>query len=338
MAAGQWWVSSTQGAELAQAYLTKWLRTVSQPLMRFRSVCDIKEAIGKHKGDTFNWDKIANIATAGAYTGLAETATVPNSHFTITKGTATVTEYANSITYTRKLLELSQHELKSLVRTSLANDMAKVIDRAIFAELAKTFLIYGPTSGTNTATIESSTNGTRATAHNATAPLSYKHIIQIVDDLKEKNVPAFDGEDYLCIAHPTTLQNLRTEMVSVNQYTETGYKKILSGEIGRFGGMRFVEQTNIAKAAGANAGAGNWAMFLGGEACIEAISVPEEIIVKEVSDFGRSLGLGWYLMAGWKLAWGDNATDAAANQCRVAMWWPVATSPADFNPATGATS
>jgi len=318
------------GGNLAQAYLTKWLRHYSQPLMRFRDACDMREAIGKGRGDTYNWDKIANVTTGGVYTGIAETATVPTDEFVITKGTGTITEYANSIPFTRKLLELSSHDLKQIVRTSLANDLAKTMDRAIFAELAKTMLIFGPTSGTNTATVEVNTDGTRATAHNATAPLSYSHVIEIVDIMKERNIPTFDGEDYVCIAHPTTLQSMRKAMVSVNQYTESGYKKILSGEIGRFGGMRFVEQTNVAKVTPTNAGAGSWAVFLGGEAIIEAVSVPDEIIVKEVTDYGRSLGLGWYTICGFKLAWGDAAADQANS--RVAFWWPNATSPTSLTP------
>lgn len=314
---GQMWATDTKGSNLAQAYLTKYLRTVAQPLTRFRQICDVKEAIGKHRGDTFNWDIIANVATAGAQ--LTEEAAMPATNFTVTKGTATVTEFGNSIPFTRKLLELSQHDLKSIVRTALANDMAKVIDWHIAEVLSDAVqLVYGPASGTSLTNIESSTNGTRATAHNATAVMTYSHIIKIVDDMKEKNIPTFDGENYVCIAHPSTLTAMRTALVSVNQYTESGYKKILNGEIGKFGGMRFVEQTNVSKVTPTNAGAGSWAFFLGGEAMIEAVSIPEEVVIKEITDYGRSLGLAWYAILGYGLAW-----TAAAN-ARVACWWPNA--------------
>lgn len=326
--AGQEWGTGSVGGNLAQAYLTKWLRTVAQPMFRFRNLCDVKEAIGKHRGDTFNWDKIANVATGGAYTGIAEGSVMPTDNFTVTKGTATITEYGNSIPYTRKLLELSQHELKNLVRTALANDMAKTIDKAVFSKLQSTMLVYQASAGTDTSSVVLYTNGT-GTATN-TVQLGYKHIINIVDSMKERNIPSFDGEDYVCIAHPTTLSDLRINMVSVNQYTETGYKKILNGEIGRFGGVRFVEQTNIAKVTPVGTGGGSWAVFTGSEAIIEALSVPEETVIKEVTDYGRSLGLGWYMIAGWKLAWGDAAADAANARC--AFWWPNATSPSSLTP------
>lgn len=319
---GQVWTTASKGGNLAQAYLTKYLRTVAQPLTRFRQICDVKEAIGKHRGDTFNWDIIADLGTPGA--ALTEEATMPATNFTVTKGTCTVTEYGNSIPFTRKLLELSQHDLKGIVRTSLANDMAKVLDKQVATVLSDNVqLVYGPYQGTGTATIESSTNGTRATAHAAGVFLNYNHIIAVVDDMKEKNIPTFDGENYVCIAHPSTLTNLRQNLVSVNQYTESGYKKILNGEIGKFGGMRFVEQTNVAKVTPTNA-AGSWAFFIGGEAMIEAVSVPEEVVIKEITDYGRSLGLAWYCILGFGLAW-----TAAAN-ARVACWWPNASAVASL--------
>jgi N4-gp56 family major capsid protein len=320
------WATDSKGSNLAQAYLTKYLRTVAQPLTRFRQVCDVKEAIGKHRGDTFNWDIISNVATAGA--ALTEEATMPATNFLVTKGTCTVTEYGNSIPFTRKLLELSQHDLKGIVRTALANDMAKVLDQTIAEIISDNVnLVYGAASGTHVSNIESSTDGIRATAHNATAPLTYSHVIKIVDDMKEKNIPTFDGENYVCIAHPSTLTAMRTALVSVNQYTESGYKKILNGEIGKFGGMRFVEQTNVSKVTPTNAGAGSWAFFFGGEAVIEAMSVPEEVVIKEITDYGRSLGLAWYAILGFGLAW-SQATIANA---RIACWWPNASAVADLD-------
>lgn len=86
--AGQEYGTASIGGNLSQAYLTSWLRYVAQPMMRFRQLCDVKEAIGTGKGNTFNYDIIANIATQG--TTLTETATMPASNFTITKGTCVV--------------------------------------------------------------------------------------------------------------------------------------------------------------------------------------------------------------------------------------------------------
>lgn len=317
--AGNVFDTASLGGNLSQAYLTKYLRYVSQPLTRFRQICDVKEAIGKHRGDTFNFDIVANIGTAGAT--LSEAAVIPSAEFTVTKGTGTVYEFGNSIPLTRKLKELAQHEVMDIVRKTLANDMAKTLDKYIWGKVKTTQLIFLPSAGTSTTSIEVDTNGTCGTASNATAGLSYGHIIEIVDYLKELNVPTFDGENYLCITHPSTLTKMRKDLISVNQYTSDGYTKIINGEVGKFGGMRFVEQTNVSKVTPTNAGAGvGWAAFFGGEAMIEAIAVPEQIIEKEVTDYGRSLGLAWYMIAGYTPAF---PVSTYTNN-RIALWWPNA--------------
>lgn len=86
--AGQVYATDTLGGNFSLPYLTDVLRYAAQPLSRFRQVCDVKEAIGKGKGDTFQWNIVANIATAG--TVVAETDTIPSSSFTLTKGSCTV--------------------------------------------------------------------------------------------------------------------------------------------------------------------------------------------------------------------------------------------------------
>lgn len=316
---GQEYGTGTLGGNLSPTTLSRMLRTVSQPMTRLRQLCDVKEAFGTRKGATFNWDIIANIATQG--TTLAETATIPSSNFTVTLGTLTVTEFGNSIPLTRKVKELSQPDVEDIIRNALANDMAKTIDQYIYNQVKTTPLVFQQSAGTDTANIVLYTNGT-GTQTNATA-LTYQHVINIVDTLKERNVPAFDGEDYVAIGHPTAFSALRTNLVSVNQYTETGYKKVLNGEIGRFGGVRFVEQTHWSKVTPTTAAAMSQVVFVGGEAIIEAIAVPEQVIEKEVTDYGRSLGLAWYLIAGYGMAW---PIGTAAN-ARIAMWWPNATTP-----------
>ena len=79
------------------------LRQAVQPLCKFRQFADVKDAAvqGKGKGDTFHWNVYSDIATQG--TVLVETTTMPESNFTITQGTMTITEFGNSVPYTGKL-------------------------------------------------------------------------------------------------------------------------------------------------------------------------------------------------------------------------------------------
>ena len=73
--------------------LSKKLRMALQPMVKFRQFCDIKDAAhqGLHKGQTFHWDVYSDVSSQG--TTINETNTMPESNFTITQGTMTITEY-----------------------------------------------------------------------------------------------------------------------------------------------------------------------------------------------------------------------------------------------------
>jgi len=325
--AGQEYATASLGGRTSLPHLTSWFRTVAQPLMRFRQLCDVKEAIGTRKGNTFNWDILANVTTGGSVDGISETAAMPVDEFTITVGTCVVTEFGNSIPLTRKLKDMSEYDVKSMLRQSLVNDMAKTVDKAVFKAFSSGLLIAGPAAGTHVSSVDITSAGSATTSASGTAGLTTAHVLNLVDLMKERNIPTFDGDSYLCISHPSTLTNIRGSLISYGQYTESGRKTILSGEIGMFGGVRFIEQTNVAKVTPTNAGNGvGWALFVGGEACVEALAVPEELIEKEVTDFGRSLGLGWYGTFGYKLPFA-----LAANQ-RSIFWWPNVSSPNVMTP------
>jgi len=275
--------------------------------MRFRQLCDIKEAIGVRKGNTFNWDVFSNAVTAGSYAGIDETAAMPVSSFTLTVGTATITEYGNSITLTRKLRDMSEYDIKSVIRQTLVNDMASTIDIAVWSKFAASQLVAQASNSTDTVGIKVYSNGTGTLANNATAGLSTGHVLSIVDFMKERNIPTFDGSSYVCVSHPSTLGKIRDSILSANQYTESGQKNRMSGEIGSFGGVRFIEQTNIAKGTGTDGttttawtnGTSDWCFFFGNDTVAEAIAVPEEMRGKIPTDFGRSKGIAWYYLGGF---------------------------------------
>ena len=93
---GQVYSVSSLGGYGAVPQLTAEVRDQAQPLIRFRQFDDLIDGYGgSRKGDTFNWDIIANVATAGGT--LVETSTIPRTNFTINQGTGSITEYGNAI-------------------------------------------------------------------------------------------------------------------------------------------------------------------------------------------------------------------------------------------------
>lgn len=309
--AGQVWVTNSMGGYMFSETLSKVLRMAVQPLVKFRQFADVKDAAvqSKGKGDAFHWNIYSDVAAQG--TVILETNTMPETNFTITQGTMTITEYGNSVPYTGKLDDLSIQPVKEIIGKVLKNDAKKAFDIAAEAQFKLTPLYVVPTGGTSTSAVTLTTNGT-ATATNNVA-MGKNHIKAIVDLMKERNIPAYMADDYVSLAHPTTFRTLKNDLEAVHQYTDAGFQMILNGEIGRYENVRFVEQTNIAKAGFVNA-LSNWAYFFGGDTVAEGIAVPEEMRGKIPGDYGRSRGVAWYYIGGFGLV------QTQATQARIVRW------------------
>lgn len=280
-----------------------------------RQFCDAKDFTDKglHKGQTFTWNVYNDVATAG--TTLTETSTVPLTNFTITQGTGTVTELANAVPYTGFLDNLSKHPVQEIINKVLKNDAKKGIDNQAFQQFNTTLLRVAPSGGTDTSVLTLTTNGTCSTTNNVA--MGKNHIKSIVDTLKERNIPPYMGDEYFGIAHPTTWRTVKNDLESVYQYRDEGFQMIYNGEIGKFEGVRFIEQNNITKA---NIGTfttnskSNGAFFFGEDTVAEAIVVPEEIRGQIPADYGRAKGIAWYYLGGFAIV------QTAAQQARIIKW------------------
>lgn len=162
---------------------------------------------------------------------------------------------------------------------ALRNDAKKVIDGAVEDQFNLTPLRVAQTTSTDTTAITVTTNGT-VTKTTSTAFNKYFHKA-IIDEMKERNIPAYSGDDYFAISWPSTLRTMKNELETVHQYTSEGFAMIANGEVGRYENCRFVEQTNVAKAGTTYT---DWIYFLGEEAVAEAVAVPEEIRAKIPTD------------------------------------------------------
>jgi N4-gp56 family major capsid protein len=305
--AGQVWAVNSLGGFMYSRQLSNVLRMSVQPLVKFRQFCDVRDASqqGKKKGDLFTWDVFSDVATAGGV--LTETNTMPESNFTITQGTLTITEAGNSVPYSGKLDNLSKFPVMELVQKVLKNDAVKTFDRFAWQQFNSTPLRVIPTSGNSATAITLTTNGT-VTGTNSIA-YSNTHAKLIVDTMKERNIPAYLGDDYYALAWPSTLRTFKNNLETIHQYSDTGFKLIMNGEIGRYENCRYVEQTNIAKGSGTDgitqtpwvSGFSDWMFFFGNDTVAEAIAMPEEMRGKIPSDYGRSKGVAWYYLGGFGL-------------------------------------
>jgi N4-gp56 family major capsid protein len=267
----------------------------------------------------------STVATKGA--ALTEGTAIPETNFTITQGTMTITERGNSVPYTGKLDDLSLHPVKEIIHKVMKLDSASVLDDMVADQIDTTVLRVAPTAtsgtvGDKTDSVTLTTNGVSTNTNNVA--MGKDHIKAIVDVMKERNISAYEGDDYFCIAWPTTFRTLKNNLESISQYVETGFQMIRNGETGRYEGVRFVEQTYRAK-GGAAAGLGtaaaawsngksDWAVFMGADTVAEAVAIPEEVRGKIPTDYGRSRGIAWYYLGGAGLV------HSTAAEARVLLW------------------
>lgn len=302
--AGQVWQTNALGGFMWSPNLSRKLRTALQPMVRFRQFCDAREAFGKGKGDTFNWNVYSDVATQGGT--LNETDMMPETNFTIAQSSLTVTEYGNSVPFTKKLDDLSEHPVTEIIHKVLKNDARRALDAAANAQFELTPIRVVGDSAT---TISVTTNGTPSGA--PVGEFNNTHAKLIADEMAERDIPTFDGTHYMAIARPTTLRAFKDDLESIHQYVSEGWHVIMNGEKGRYEGIRYCEQTNIASEGWANS---DGIFFFGSDTVVEAFSIQEEIRGKIPTDYGRSRGVAWYALLGYGIV----HTDAA--QARILKW------------------
>lgn len=308
--AGQLWSVNNLGGFMYSDELSDYLRTELQPMSRFRQFCDVKEGKGRDKGDLFNWNVYSDVQTDGAK--VQETTATPETNYTITQAQLTITEYTNSVPYTKKLDDLSKHPVKEVIQKVLKNDARKTLDRAAHEQFDATVVTVTPTAGTSTTAVTVEVGG--ATITNDVA-MSKAHVKAIADIMKERDISPYYQDDYFAIARPTTLRPFKNELETIHQYVESGAQLIYNGETGRYEGIRFVEQTNIASEAWTN-GKSDAVFFFGADTVAEAITEPEQIRGKIPTDYGRSRGIAWYYLGGFGIV--HNETDGLQN--RIIKW------------------
>jgi len=171
---------------------------------------------------------------------------MPRTNFTIRQGTLSITEYGNSVPYTGKLDDLSKQPVTEIIHKVLKVDAKETFDGAAHAQFNRTVLRVSPSGGNSTTAVVVTTDGSTGVTTNNVA-LGKDHVKAIVDVMKERNIPPYLNDDYYAIAWPTTFRSMKNSLEALHQYIESGFRHIANGEIGRYEGVRFCEQTHVAK-------------------------------------------------------------------------------------------
>lgn len=214
----------------------------------------------------------------------------------VVKDSVVVTEIGNAVPWTKKLETLAEFDASDISARTLKNDQLEVLDSLAYVEFAKA----GFTAVcTNTATTVFTSNSTATIT--ATANCSDKNIRQIVNLLEKKLVPKFSDGMYRGILSTESKGGLYEYLQAIAQYTTPEYRH--KNEVGMYYGVRFVQDTQFlsdAKGSGSIFGEG---LIFGQEAVLEAIASLPEVVMKVPTDYGRSKGVSWQAIEGFKKMW-----------------------------------
>ncbi len=309
--AQQLWVTDTLGGFMGAPKLSRELRHAAEPMMKFRQFCRLKEEFGKNKNDTIYFDKISKISTSGGT--LIETDTMPRRNFKVVRGTATITEYGNAIPFSGKLEALAEFDVDNATTKVLRNDEASVLDNAVADQFKASLAKYVCLS---TATGNLTTNGTATIT--ATANLNDVHVKNLVDQLKIWDVQPYDNEgNYICIGSVKALRGLRDDTNFIQALRYGKPENLFTGEIGKYGQVRFVEETNaLSNSIGKNSVLGE-AVIFGDDAVLEAVALPEEVRYDIPKDFGRNKAVAWYALLGFQIIWCGTGTNEGGSTATV---------------------
>ena len=195
--------------------------------------------IPAHGGKTIEFRKFSSLAKAT--TALTEGVTPDGKSLTVTSKTATVAQYGDYIVQS-DMLELTAIDNTIVEATRLLGDQAgRTLDTVTREVLAGgTNVLYCPkiaTDGTETAV-------TARASLDATCLLTVKQVFRAAAILKAANAPKING-DYVAIIHPYVAYDLMMAAgdawMDVHKYASP--ENIYNGEIGKLGGVRFVETT-----------------------------------------------------------------------------------------------
>ena len=197
-----------------------------------------KRPIPKNGGKTIEFRSFTPLAKAT--TPLTEGVTPNGNQLDVKAITATVAQYGDFIVQS-DVLELTALDNTILEATKLLGRQAGMTLDTIVRNVlvAGTNVMYAPK-------INASTGAETAVSSRAgldtTAVLTVDLVEQVVAELRAQNAPTING-DYIGIIHPYTAYDLMRDPDWRDPHKYADTTNLYEGEIGKIGGVRFVQST-----------------------------------------------------------------------------------------------
>lgn len=190
-----------------------------------------KRPIPKNGGKKIEFRKFASLPKA--LVPLTEGVTPDGKNLTVSTIEAEVAQYGDYIVQS-DVLELTSIDNTIVEATKVLGRQAGLTLDTITRDVMQggTYVYYAPKA-----------DGTEVTSRanlDATCTLTVDVIKQVAALLKANNTPKIDGS-YVCIIHPYVAYDLMSDPEWIDAHKYTTSENIYEGEIGKIGGVRFVE-------------------------------------------------------------------------------------------------
>lgn len=258
-----------------------------------------KRPIPKNGGKTIEFRKFTPLVKAT--TALTEGVTPAGNSLDVTTLTATVSQYGDFIVMS-DVLELTALDNVVLETTKLLGKQSG----STLDTITRNVLVGG-TNVTYCPKISSAGAETAVTSRanlDGTAKLTVDVVQQVVAKLRAQNAPTING-DYVAIIHPYVAYDLMRdpEWQEAHKYAQP--ENLYTGEIGKIGGVRFVQTTEakVWKDSTCPSGMGVFATLFLGEGAYGVTEVTGgglQTIIKQKGSAGTSDPLDQRSSVGWK--------------------------------------
>ena len=247
-----------------------------------------KRPIPANGGKKIEFRKFASLPKA--LTPLTEGVTPDGKNLKVESIEAEVAQYGDYITQS-DVLELTSIDNTIVEATKLLGKQAGLTLDTITRNVLQsgTMVFYAP-KGDGTAVTS------RAGLDN-TCKLTVDVIKQVAALLKKNNAPKIDGS-YVCIIHPFVAYDLMSDPEWIDAHKYTTPENIFNGELGKIGGVRFVESSEAKVYSGGVFGC----LMLGANAygVTEITGGGLQTIIKQKGSAGTADPLDQRSSIGWK--------------------------------------
>jgi N4-gp56 family major capsid protein len=319
-APGQSFMTQGAGAYFTNQTLSKELRSVAQPLARFRQFCRRDPQFGKRSGSKLLFNKLSNLA-ADASTGaiIAEGQPIPRDGFTTTQGECLAVPSGQGIPWTEEYEVQSEFEPRDPIESRAVDHMAKAMDYRASVPFTSAPVIYTPTGATSALrgyTLVEDGVADAVVGARAVELWDLKNIADIARSgrygldtgtVRYPPIPPYDGANYALIADVSLARAIKDDASWENAQFYGDPDKLFTGETGRIYGVRVIEENHLLDVL-PNSAQGGQGIFIGDDPAIECVVTPEEVRIDIPRDFGRDLAMAWYYLGGFARIW-DVATD-----------------------------